>query len=103
MIDITTIAWFVAGLVIGWLHVTLLRRSTHRLTAWTPVLGVLRLGTVATVLVVAALAGAILAAACGWAVAFVFGSIGFATRRTHRVTASRIASPTDQRNLPHAP
>ncbi|MCA9142646.1 MAG: hypothetical protein H6821_09075 [Planctomycetaceae bacterium] len=103
MIDTTTIAWVAVGWAIGWLHVTLLCRSTHRPTAWTPVLGVLRLGAVTAVLVVAALAGAILAAACGWAVAFVFGSIGFATRRTDRMRTARLASPSDQRNVPHAP
>ena len=60
MIEMTTIAWFAAGLVAGLLHATMLWRATHRLTAWTPVLGMLRLGVVAAVLVVAALSGAIL-------------------------------------------
>lgn len=86
MIEMTTIAWFAAGLVVGLLHATMLWRATHRLTAWTPVLGMLRLGVVAAVLVAAALLGAILVAATGWLVGFVtLGTWLVASRKNRTV------------------
>ena len=71
MIEMTTCGWFVAGLLVGAIHSTMLWRATHRLTAWTPLLGMLRLTVVAAVLVAAALWGAILIAATGWVVGFL--------------------------------
>ena len=68
MIEMTTWVWFTAGFVAGFLHATMLWRATQRLNAWAPVLGFLRLGIVAALLVLSAVAGAILASATGWAV-----------------------------------
>ena len=71
MIENSAIPWFAAGLSAGVLQATMLWRTARRLTSWTPALGVLRLALVSLVLVVAAVSGAILAAAAGWAVGFI--------------------------------
>ena len=77
MIDWTHYFGFVAGLLAGLAHVTMLWRSSHRLSAWTPLLGMLRLGIVAAVLVFAAVYGQILAAAGGWAICFAVSAVLF--------------------------
>lgn len=65
------VVWTAAGLAAGGWHAAMLWRASHRLTAWSAAFGILRLGTVAAVLIAAALMGAILAAAGGWVVGFV--------------------------------
>jgi len=70
MIEMTTWVWFAAGGVAGLMHATMLWRAMHRLSVWTPVLGILRLGFVAAVLILSALSGVILASAAGWAIGF---------------------------------
>lgn len=70
------------------LHATMLWRATHRLSVWTPVLGTLRLGVVAAVLVMAALSGAILLAATGVAVGLVVLGARFVMSRIDRAIAS---------------
>ncbi|NJN47912.1 MAG: hypothetical protein HC808_17140 [Candidatus Competibacteraceae bacterium] len=95
MIEMITIAWFVAGLIAGFLHATMIWRTAHRLTAWTPVLGMLRLAAVAAVLIAAALSGAILLAAAGWVVGFATLSMGLVTRRTNRTDRSSIAHSSE--------
>ena len=88
MIEMKTCGWFAAGLVAGLLHTTMLWRAAHRLTVWTPVLGMLRLGVVAAVLVVAALTGPILVAAAGWMVGFAALGTWFLGVRTKRSVLS---------------
>ena len=95
MNELTTCAWFVTGLTAGLLHAGLLWRATHRLTAWTPVLGVLRLGVVTAVLVISALSGAILAAAAGWGLGFVATGAWFVVSRWNLPIASSIAPPSE--------
>ncbi|MCA9214105.1 MAG: hypothetical protein KDB27_13630 [Planctomycetales bacterium] len=77
MIEITTYVWFVAGIVAGCLHAMMLWRASHRLTAWTPALGMLRLSVVSAVLVLSALSGEILVAAAGWAIGLATLSLRF--------------------------
>ena len=84
MIELTHYPGFVAGVLAGYLHATMLWRSTHRLPAWTPLLGLLRLGVVATVLVFAAVYGQILAAACGWVVCFATSAVLYACAGSKR-------------------
>ncbi len=68
MIDSTSLIWFAAGLIVGFLHASMLWRDVHRFTTWSPLLGMVRMAIVAALLVVAALLGQILAGAAGWAV-----------------------------------
>ncbi len=70
MIQVASMAWTAAGLVVGLLHADMLRRASRRLTAWSPALGMFRLGIVSALLILAALSGFILAAAVGWASGF---------------------------------
>lgn len=71
MTDVPTLFWFAAGLLAGVAHATMLWQATHRLTTSAPVTGMLRLVAVATVLIVAAMYGALFAVAGGWAVGCV--------------------------------
>lgn len=95
MIEMTTIVWFAAGLVAGILHATMLWRATHRLTAWTPVLGMLRLAVVAAVLLAAALSGTILVAAAGWVGGFVTLGTWLVASRTNRTVLSSNAHSSE--------
>lgn len=70
MTDIASYLGFAAGSLAGVVHATMLWRSSHRLSMWTPLLGMLRLGLVAMVLVAAAVYGQILTTAAGWAICF---------------------------------
>ena len=88
MLELSTLAWLVAGLLAGCLHAAMLWRAARQLTRWTPVLGMLRLGVVTGVLVVAALAGAIFAAASGWAAGFAVLGAWFVARRRGTAVAS---------------
>lgn len=80
---------FVAGLAAGFAHATMLKRQTARPSAWTPLLGFLRLGVVATVLLIAALNQRILAAASGWALCFAVALGIHAYGRSKQSTPSR--------------
>ncbi|MCA9134797.1 MAG: hypothetical protein KDA45_16630 [Planctomycetales bacterium] len=71
MFEWATYFWFIGGVGAGVLHASLLWRAAQQLTAWAPLLGPLRLALVATVLLLAALEGSLLAAAGGWAGGFV--------------------------------
>ena len=71
MIEMTTLSWFALGLFAGLVHATMLWRNVHSHSVWSPLIGFLRLAIVASLLVVAAINGAILANAAGWAVGFV--------------------------------
>ena len=84
MIEVTSWIWFVAGLLAGLVHATMLWRNVHTLAAWSPLIGLLRLGFVATLLVAAALNGEILAGAAGWAIGFALLATWFMTRRASR-------------------
>ncbi len=66
MIDTTAFAWGSAGLLAGLMHALLLWRGVHRPNAWSPLMGMVRLGLVAAVLVASAVFGNIIAAAVGW-------------------------------------
>jgi len=88
MINLMTCVCLAAGLAAGVLHATMLWRASSRHTAWTPLLGMLRLSAVATVLVLAAFAGAILAAATGWAIGFIALGAGFVIGRNGRSTTA---------------
>lgn len=88
-------AWIVAGAGTGVLHATMLQQATHRLSAWTPVMGMLRLGIVAAVLISAALAGGILAAAAGWFAGLLAASVRIVMRRTNTAPPTRHAGSGD--------
>lgn len=88
MIETMNLGWFLAGILVGLLHATMLWRSTKQPTAWTPVSGMLRLGMVAGVLVVAALSNAILIAAGGWLAGFVARCAWFILDRTNHEAPS---------------
>lgn len=75
MIELTHYPGLVAGLLAGFVHATMLWRSSHRLSVWTPLLSLLRLGVVTAVLVLAAVYGQILAAASGWAIGFATSAV----------------------------
>lgn len=75
MIDLTHYPGFVAGLLTGYVHTAMLWQSSHRLSALSAALGMLRLGIVATALVCAAVYGQILAAAAGWAISFSVSAV----------------------------
>jgi hypothetical protein len=68
---------FSAGAVAGYVHATMLWRASHRLSAWTPIMGLLRIAIVAAVLVLAALYGQIFTAAGGWAIGFAVSALLF--------------------------
>lgn len=95
MIDMTICVWLAIGLLAGFMHAMMLWRTAHRFTAWTPVLGLLRLAVVAVVLIVAALSGAILSAAAGWAIGFVVPGMWFVMFRANRVIASPRAGSSE--------
>ncbi len=83
MIDANNLLWFAAGLVVGFLHASMLWRDVHKFTAWSPLMGMLRLSLVAASLVVAAVSGQILAGAAGWAVGLAtLGTLFMARRRS---------------------
>jgi hypothetical protein len=73
----------------------MLWRASRRLTAWTPVLGMLRLAVVAMVLVLAALAGTILAAAAGWASGYAPLVVCFLALRDDRAAAAPAPTRSD--------
>lgn len=75
MIEFTHYPGFLAGLLAGSLHATMLWRSSHRLSVWTPLLGLLRLAVVAVVLLLAAVYGQVVAAAAGWMICFAVSVI----------------------------
>lgn len=83
---------FVAGLAAGFAHATMLKCQTVRPSAWTPLLGFLRLGLVATVLLIAALNHQILAAASGWALCFAIAVGTHAYGRSKQSTPSRTSN-----------
>ncbi|MCA9137207.1 MAG: hypothetical protein KDB00_10620 [Planctomycetales bacterium] len=60
--------WFIAGIMAGCAHATMLWRATRRMGVWSPLVGMLRLGLVAVLLVMSALSGQILSSAAGWAI-----------------------------------
>lgn len=70
MIDKAQTLGLLAGAFAGCLHATMLWRASHRRSVWTPLLGLLRLVTVAVVLIIAAWCGQILPAAGGWMACF---------------------------------
>ncbi len=89
----TTLIWFSVGLLAGWGHATALWRSTHRFSLWSPLIGFLRMGIVAASLVAAALSGAILFNAAGWATGFTSLALILAMRPTRTaVAASSVTS-----------
>jgi len=98
MIEAATWIWFAGGLLAGLIHATMLWRNVHRPSAWSPLLGLMRLGIVATMLVVAAISGAILACAAGWAVGFATLGTWFMTSRTGRTIDSSKTPRIEQRN-----
>ncbi len=77
MNDMTNWLWFAGGLAAGFMHATMLWQAAKRLTAWTPVLGMLRLGLVAAVLVLSAFSGVIFASAAGWAIGLAMSGAWF--------------------------
>lgn len=93
MIPIASVLWFAAGLLAGFAHAATLWRTVRRLSAWTPLLGFLRLTLVALLLVAAALAGEILSTAAGWATSFAAGSISLSVRRAARGFAPQRCTP----------
>ena len=98
MIELTHYPGFVAGLLAGYVHATMLWRSSYRLSVWTPLLGLLRLGVVATVLVFAAIYGQILAAAGGWAVCFAASAVLYACFGSKHEQTSAALNPTESRD-----
>ncbi len=98
MIEATSWIWFAGGLLAGFTHATMLWQHVHRPSAWSPLFGLLRLGVVATLLIVAAISGAILACAAGWAVGFATLGTWFMTSRTGRTMDSSTTPPGEQRN-----
>ncbi len=88
MIDRSLLVWFAAGLAAGLLHAAMLWRAAGRLTAWTPLLSMLRLAGVAAVLVAAAVSGAIIAAGAGWAVGIAALGGWFFARRNSKFVAA---------------
>jgi predicted membrane protein len=88
MIETTTSVWFAGGLVAGLLHATMLWRAAKQLTAWTPILGLLRLGFVAAVLVLSTLSGVILASATGWAIGLAALGTWFLVNRENQSVAT---------------
>ena len=97
MIELTTLAGMAAGLVAGLFHAHLLRRGTVRLTTWTPLWGMLRLGAVTAILVVAAISGEILAAAAGWALGFLTTCVWIVLRRLQGPVPRARTDPSEQR------
>ena len=95
MIDSTSLMWFAAGLIVGFLHASMLWRDVHRLTAWSPLLGMLRMVIVAALLVVAALIGQILAGAAGWAVGLATLGTGLMLRRRSRPLGAAQTRPSE--------
>jgi hypothetical protein len=91
MIELTNFIWLAAGGLAGCLHAWLMWRGVQRPTAWAPVLGMLRLGVVAAVLVIAAMSGGILAAAAGWLIGLVGLGAWFATLKDKPAVASTYA------------
>ncbi len=85
--------WFVAGWLIGALHATMLWRNVHRFTVWSSLTGLLRLGLVAGLLVIAAIQGAIIATAAGWIIGFI--ALGTWFMLTSRTIDSSNASPPE--------
>ncbi len=71
MIDTTPWIWFGVGLLVGSVHSTLLRHGVQKLNAWLSLLGLLRVGIVAMVLLISALNDAIIVCAGGWIIGFV--------------------------------
>jgi hypothetical protein len=72
---VTTVIWFLAGLLAGTMHILLVWRA-----AQSPCRGVmampLRMLGVAALLVSAALLGGLLPAACGWGSGFIISAVG---------------------------
>ena len=64
--DIAMACGACAGMLAGLGHATFLWRTAHSFSVWTPLWGLLRMALVASVLVISALCGQILAAALGW-------------------------------------
>ena len=96
MIELTTVLWIAAGLGVGIVHASILWRATSRLSAWTPVWGILRLSFVASVLVLSALSGLILYSTAGWAVGLVLTGGWLVARSGKQATASiQIHSPSE--------
>lgn len=93
----TTLIWFVVGLLAGGVHATALWRSAHGLSIWSPLIGLLRLGIVAASLVAAAISGAVLANAAGWAVGFAALALGLLLIPLKPAAGSSSASPTEPR------
>jgi drug/metabolite transporter superfamily protein YnfA len=81
MIEFNILVWFLAGIVTGCLHATMIQRSSIELTWWTPLLGMLRLAMVAAVLVLSAVSGQVLASAGGWAIGLTMLSLWIAAKR----------------------
>lgn len=77
MVEMSTILGFSAGAFAGYAHAAMLWRASHHLSVWTPIKGLLRLGIVAAVLVLAALFGQILTVAGGWAIGLAVSAILF--------------------------
>jgi hypothetical protein len=95
MIDAKTSIWLAAGLMAGFLHASLLWRQVHRFSAWSPLMGMLRLGLIAVLLVAAALSGKILAGAAGWAVGLTVLGTWFMTRRSGRTVSAANTPPRE--------
>ena len=93
MIEMTNWIWFAVGLLGGCLHATMLWQGVNAQSEWSPLMGILRVGLVASLLVVAAFNGAILASASGWAVGFAVLATCLLVRRSSTPTRSSTSSP----------
>ena len=80
--------WLVVGLVLGVVHAIGIWRSAKHWTSLTALMGLLRLLAVGLGLATAALFGAILPAAAGWAVGF-FSSVGMVVVSRYGVNQRR--------------
>lgn len=92
MIETVFSVWFLAGLAVGMLHAALLWRGSRRMSVWTPLVGMLRLGMVAAVLVAAAVFGSILPAAAGWLLGLWMLGAGLLAVRTRQPSSSGTAT-----------
>lgn len=95
MIETATLVGFLAGALAGYAHAAMLWRASHRLSPWSPIMGLLRLGVVAAVLVLAALYGQILPAAGGWAIGFAVSALIFLCVGSDKKPETRESKPAE--------
>lgn len=90
MIDSSAVLGMIAGALAGLFHAGMLWQGVRVLSAWSAILGLLRIGVVGAVLVLSALHGQIVVTAAAWAVSFfVFAVVHF--RRAGRLRSDRRA------------